>query len=148
MLLMISYFEGMHNNIQDTLSSLVGEDERFGNLVIDNATLRVNKNGELYSTKAINHLKYNLKEDFADTIAGKLFGIRNYVDNAKAPDFFYFGKGSYDSILSNLTESENGLLNYDMFKLGDKVFKYKDGELNQVAEMIYILLLDDMVLII
>ena len=84
-------FEGTHDNLLDTLHGLVNEDNRFGNLVIDNATLRVNKNGELYSTKGFNDFKYNLKEEAADTIMGILFSVRSFVANQEAPDFFYFG---------------------------------------------------------
>jgi hypothetical protein len=127
-------FEGSHNNIYDTLKSLVDEDERFGNLVVDNATLRIDKKGELYSNKGLNDLKYNAKEEIADTLMGKLFGVRNFVDNAKAPDFFYFGKGSYDSILGKLTGSDDGILGFDFFKLGDKIYKYDEGNFTHLEK--------------
>jgi hypothetical protein len=125
-------FEGTHNDIIDTLNNLVQEDARFNNLVIDNATLRVDKEGKLYSTKKFNDFKYNVKEEFADTIMGKLFSARSIVDNQKAPDFFYFAQGSYDSILGKLTGSESGILKNDFFKLGDNVYKYDNNELTKV----------------
>lgn len=119
-------YEGTHDNIYDTLHALVREDNRFANLVLDNATLRVDKSGQLYSTKGWNDLKYNLKEEAADTIMGKLFSVRSFVDTQKAPDFFYFANGSYDSILGKMTGSESGLLGFDHFKIGNNIYQYNN----------------------
>ena len=127
-------FEGSHDNIVDTLHALVQHDNKFNDMVIDNATLRVNKAGELYSTKAINDLSYKAKEEFADTIPGKLFSARSFIDNKKAPDFFYLPQGSFDSILGDLTGSKSGMLGFDHFKIGNKIFQYNAGDLVHVKE--------------
>ena len=120
--------------IVDLLESLVREDSRFNNLIIDNKTLRINKNNELYSTKNIYDLSNQVKEDFADTIPGKLFFSRSFLDNKKAPDFFYLPQGSYDPIIAKLEGSSTGLLKHDSFKIGDKFYKTVDGKLQHIKD--------------
>ena len=121
---------GENGSIIDFLKDIVKEDKDFENLVIDNATLRVNRNGEVYSTKALNDLIYNTKEGYSDTILGKLFFGRSFTDMDKAPDFFYLAKGSFDPILADLDNSKSGILNNNFFKLGNNFYKLnKDNEL-------------------
>lgn len=129
------------NNIIDFLQGLVNEDERFNDLVINNKSLRINKNGELYSTKKLNDISDNLKEGFADTIPGKLFFSRSFLDIKKAPDFFYFSQGSYDSVLAKMEGSNSGLLIHDTFKLGDKYYKYTNKSLQHIkdADNLYVM---------
>lgn len=115
-------------NIIDTLKNLRKENEQIGGLVIDPKTLRIH-NGELYSSKGLHDMKRAVEEDFADTIPGKIFGVRGFVDEAKAPNFNYFAKGSYDATLAKAMGSEDGILKDDMFYISGKFYKHKDGEL-------------------
>ena len=110
-------------NIIDYLKELTEADSDFGNLVIDNATLRVNKNNELYSIKDLNDIINQTKEGYSDTILGKLFFGRSFTDIEKAPDFFYLPKGTYDPILAKLNGAESGILNDNFFKLGNSFYK-------------------------
>lgn len=125
----------------DTLSNLVASDERYGSLRVDSKTLRMDKNNEIYSLLSMNNATDLAKEEVADTIVGKLFGMRSALLNKQAPDFYYFGQGTYDKILGSLTGSKSGLLEYDHFKIGSKTFQYKDGLLSHLenADDIYLM---------
>lgn len=98
--------------------------------VIDNMTfsddIRMFK-GELYSGKGFEDSIDFMKEDLADTIPGKLFGARSFLDKKKAPSFFYFGKSSYDANLAALTGSKDGLLNDDFMYIMGKTYKIGSG---------------------
>ena len=129
-------FEGFNKSINGedpldiikTLKSIRAENEELGNLVIDPKTLRVHK-GELYSSKGFNDFTNVIKEEISDTIPGKIFSLRSFVDKAKAPDFNYFAKGSYDATLAKAMGSEDGILKDDMFFIAGKFYKHKEGEL-------------------
>lgn len=111
-----------------------GSDERFLGLKIDESQLRIDKDNQFYSMADLKRATDVLKEELADTIPGKLFGARSMVENQKAPDFFYIGQGTYDKILGSLTGSNSGILEYDHFKIGDKMFQYKNGSLDHLVE--------------
>lgn len=123
-----------NTTIIDYLDNLVKEDSSFNDLVIDNKTLRIDKDGKLYSTKSLNDLKEFVKEETADTIPGKLVYARSFTDIKKAPDFFYLPKGSYDAVLSDLTGSKNGLLSHESFRLGNRFYQYMDGQLVPIKD--------------
>lgn len=128
-------FEGAGSqDIIDILKELKEENEDFGKLVVDNATLRVDGNNELYSTHGLKRVKDVLFDEVADTVPGKLFGLRNLVEQKRAPDFMYFGQGSYDSLLSSLSGSKSGFLKYDHFRIGNKTFQYADGTFKHLKE--------------
>lgn len=114
---------GENENVFNFLQNIVNADSDFGNLVIDNATLRVNKNNEVYSTKELHDFIYNIKESYSDTLMGKLFFGRSFTDIDKAPDFYYIAKGSYDPIIAKLDEADNNIVRNDFFKLGNKFYK-------------------------
>lgn len=120
--------------IETMFHDLISEDESYGNLIVDSKSLRVDKNNELYSKKAINDITNTLKEESADTIFGKLFGVRSHLLNKQAPDFQYFGQGNFDAVIGGITNSETGLLKYDHFILGKKLYQYKDGLLNHLED--------------
>ena len=125
---------GENMDMLDVLKELKRQDSDFGKLVLDNATLRVNADGELYSTKGIRDLTYKMKEEVADTIPGKLFFARSFVDLDKAPDFVYLPKGSYDPIIAKLTGSKSGVLTKDTFRMGDRFFQLDKDTLTHISE--------------
>lgn len=122
--------------IYDLLKNLVSEDKRFEDLYIDKFTLRVDKNGGLYSSKALNDLKDSIEKELSSTIFGKLFGLQSHILDKSAPDFYYIGQGTYDKVLAELTgdELEKGILKHDYFKLGDNIYKYEDSVLSKIDE--------------
>lgn len=87
--------------------------------------LRVFK-GEIYSGKSFEDSMSYMKEDLADTIPGKLFGARSFLDKKKAPGVHFFGKSSYDANLAALTGSEDGLINDDHFYIMGKMYKVNE----------------------
>ena len=120
--------------INNRFSELVEKDSRYGNLKVDSKTLRMDENNEIYSLLSMNKATDELKEEVADTIAGKLFGMRSALINKQSPDFYYLGQGTYDKVLASLTGSESGLLEHDHFKIMDKLFQYKDGMLSHLED--------------
>ena len=116
--------------IYELLNKHALADERIGTLKLDNKSLRINKDDEIYSLKAISDTKKVLSEELADTIPGKLFGMRSMLINKEAPDFYHFGLGTFDKTLGSLTGQESGILEYDHFKIGKQIFQYKDGLLS------------------
>lgn len=125
---------GENSSIYDLLKDLTDEDARFNDLIIDKTTLRVDKNEKIYSSKPISDLKYKINEELADTIPGKLFYMRSFVDIKKSPDFFYLPQGSYDPIIGKLTGSETGLLKQDFFKIGNKFFGLNNNSLEHIKD--------------
>lgn len=122
------------DEIADIFEKLVSEDEAFGRLKVDSSSLRMDKENEIYSLLSINKAKDLVKEEVADTIPGKLFGMRSMLINKEAPDISYFGRGQYDSTLASLTGSKSGILEYDHFRIGEKTFQYKEGMLKHLEE--------------
>ena len=122
------------NDIIDTLRNLVNENEEFGELIVDKATLKVH-NGEVYSSKALNDATTAFKEGMADTIPGKLFSARAFIDKAKAPDFAYIAKGSYDPNLAKTMGSKSGIVEDNFFYIGDKFYKFNNAELTHVEKL-------------
>lgn len=128
------------DEVTDLYDFLVNSKEKLGfgdefyNLKLDNKNLRVDANEQFYSLKDLNKVKNTLMEEVADTIPGKLAGMRAHIGNSQAPDFFYIGQGTYDKVLGSLTGEQSGLLKYDHFKIGDRFFQYKNGTLNHLKE--------------
>lgn len=122
------------NDLIDTLRNLVDENEEFGKLVVDNATLKMH-NGELYSTKAMQDAKDAFKDEIADTVPGKLFSMRAFIDKGKAPDFTYLAKGSYDPNLAKAMGSESGVLEDNFFYIGNKFYKFENNDLRHVEKL-------------
>lgn len=116
------------------LSKYRSENNEFGELIIDNKTLRMDKHNEIYSMLSMNKVKTAIEEEVADTIPGKLFGMRSALINRQAEDFTYLGQGTYDKVLASLTNEESGILKYDHFKIGSKTFQYKDQQLRYLEE--------------
>lgn len=128
------------DDVTDLYNSLINAKEKLGfgdefyDLKIDSKTLRMDAENQFYSLKDLNRVKNVLKEEVADTIPGKLAGMRAHIGNSQAPDFFYIGQGTYDKVLANLTGEESGILKYDHFKIGDRFFQYKNGTLSHLKE--------------
>lgn len=121
--------------VVESLKTLVEEDDSFTKLVLDSASIRVDKaTDEVFSMSPLKKARDAIKDDFADTLFGKLFGVRSQILNDQAPDFYYFGKNTYDKVLGSIEGSENGLLKNNYFKVGNKVFQYKDSSLLHVKE--------------
>lgn len=124
-------------NLYDNLINAkekLGFGDEFYNLKIDSKTLRMDANNQFYSLKDLNTVKDVLMEEIADTIPGKLTGMRAHIGNSHAPDFFYIGQGTYDKVLADLTGEKTGLLKQDHFKIGDKFFQYNNGTLEHLKE--------------
>lgn len=89
--------------------------------IVVSKDLRVLK-GELYSSRDLNDTVTGFKESFADTIPGKLFGVRSFLDKGKAPGFFYMPKGSYDANIGKIMGNAEGILEKDFFFMGGSVY--------------------------
>lgn len=123
----------LYNSLIDAKEKL-GFGDEFYDLQIDSKTLRMDAKNQFYSLKDLKKVKDTLMEEVADTIPGKLAGMRAHIGNSQAPDFFYIGQGTYDKILASLTGEDTGILKYDHFKIGDKFFQYSNGTLNHLKE--------------
>lgn len=121
--------------ITQILSELVESDERFGTLKVDAKSLRISPQNEMYSLKSVNDIANLFAEEVADTIPGKLFGVRSHLSNKNVPDFHYFGQGTFDSVLAAHTGSKTGLLKNDHFMIGSNVFEYSDGKLTKLEDV-------------
>lgn len=110
---------------EDVLSfmeSTLEKDADFGKLVVDPKTFRMTADDQFYSLSDLREVSNKAFEGFAETIPGKLFGARNFIAEANAPNFQYFGKGTYDPILAKL-QGGTDLLKDEMLYIGDKFYK-------------------------
>lgn len=117
------------NEANDLIDSIISFKNRNKDADIDNMIvskeLRI-FNGKLYSGKSFEESMDSFKEGFADTIPGKLFGVRSFLDKGKAPGIHLFEKGTFDANLAALTGSSSDLIesNYmyvmgNMYKIGN-----------------------------
>lgn len=125
---------GNEKNVMTILKELrdIHAEKGFGNLVVDREALRVNKEGEIFSLKDLKDTQQAVKEEFADTIIGKLFATRSMIEREKSPFFFHLTKGSFDPIMASVENSKSFLLKDDYFKIGSKFFKVTNDGLEHV----------------
>lgn len=109
----------------------MAQDTEFGN----GLRVAVNKDGSkhFYSTETIDTLRSKAVDEFADSVLGNLFKVRDIVQTAKAPYVAGFRAGTI-SMLSNFeTGNETNRLENAYYSIGGKVHLIKDsGELERV----------------
>ena len=114
-------------DVLNFMESYLEKDADFGKLVVDPKTFRMTADNQFYSIEDLRVAKEKISEEIAETIPGKLFGARNFIVEESAPDFLYFGKGSYDPGLAKLQGGKD-LLKEEMLYIGDKFYKIgKEG---------------------
>jgi len=125
-------------NAMDVLAKLVEKDARYGDIFVDPYALRINEAGELYSFVEAASLKNRFLEEFAQTLPGKLFKTRDYLEIKKAPIYRYIGPGSADPILAKLAEGHDSvLLNNPYVRILDKTYRInlKDNTLEYLSDL-------------
>lgn len=122
--------QGVNNeDVMELIKKSLEENPELGNLTIDEKTFRIDKNGQFYSLQDLRKTAYKAADAFSETIPGKLFGVKNFVEEKNAPNFFYMAKGSYDPVMANLQGGKD-LLKKEVFYIGDKFFNLDNGKLN------------------
>lgn len=115
-------------DVMELIEKSLKEDPSLGELAIDPKTFRIDNKGQFYSLQDIRKTGHNMADAFSDTIPGKLFGVKNFVEENNAPNFFYMAKGSFDPVLANLQGGKD-LLNKDMIYLGNKFYTFEEDGL-------------------
>lgn len=120
-------FDAEMNSFLNEVKGMLDKNPEFGDLAVDPKRYRMDAKDQFYSIEDLRKIEDKTKEAFADTIGGKLFGVRNFVAEAKAPTINYMPKGTYDPGLAKLLGTKD-LLNENMISIGDKFYKVtKDG---------------------
>lgn len=117
----------------DYIGKKLEQDPSIGNLVVDSKAFRMDSNNQFYSIEDIRKTRENMSDAFSETIAGKLFGTKNFIEESNSPNMFFFSKGSYDPGLAKLQGGEN-LLKEEMLSIGDKFYKLGDDGLEHFKE--------------
>lgn len=121
----------------DMLARLVEQNADYGNLFVDKTSLRVNSQGSVYSFAEAAGMKDKFLNEFAQTLPGKLFKTRDYIEIKKAPIFNYLGPGEADSILASAAEGNNStVVNNRYARILGKTFKIlDDNNLEHIQEL-------------
>lgn len=128
------------------LQGLVDKNADFGEVVLDENMLKKAEINELatergvfeiYSLSNINKTKDAVLNETADTIFGKLFNMRSFIDSNQAPSAIMFDAGTFDKkIASALDSGESGIISRNVFKLGDKFYEATDaGEMKHLEAL-------------
>ena len=128
------------------LQGLVDKNSEFGEVVLDENMIKkaeidqlATEQGifEIYSLSNIRKTKDAVLNEAADTIFGKLFNARSFIDAGQAPSTIMFDAGSFDKkIASALGSGESGILSDNVFKLGNKFYKAeKTGDLSHLDSL-------------
>ena len=112
----------------------VEAEQRFLKLNPDSVNLRVDGDGNLYSTAPINEFKQKLLNIGADTLPGKILRLRSFEQKSKTPNFLFIQKGSFDPYLAaNFNTSDNNkVLDNSYYQLGNKIYKSNKNDIQEI----------------
>lgn len=115
------------------LGKMIEEDPSIGDLVVDSKSYRMDANNQFYSLDDLRETVIKAEEGFSETIAGKLFATKNFIEGRQAPDTFYFAAGTFDPGLAKILGGKD-LLNENLTFIGGKFYKMKESGLEHIAE--------------
>lgn len=121
--------EAFLNELKDRLE----KDPSIGDLVVDSKTYRMDANNQFYSLEDLRKAAEKAEENFSETIAGKLFATRNFIEKRNAPDILHFSAGTFDPGLAKL-QGGTDLLNEGLTYIGGKFYKQTEKGLEHFAE--------------
>lgn len=115
------------------LGSMLEKDPSIGDLVVDPKTYRMDANNQFYSLEDLRNTARKAQEGFSETIAGKLFATRNFIEGKKAPDIFHFAEGTFDPGLAKVLGAKD-LLPEDITYIGGKYYRMRESGLEHIKE--------------
>ena len=123
--------DGTPTNMIDLMKQEIAKDSNFGDLSTDRS-LRVGKNGSIYSTSTLDKITDSVANNYNDTIMGKISGARGRYIAKQVPVTNFFKAGTNDLVLSgtenkNLVHTENNYL-----RILNKTYQVTDGGLKYV----------------
>lgn len=129
---MLKEVDELRQNIREKQG--VEAEQRFLRLNPDKVNLRVDGDGNLYSTAPINEFKQTLLNVGANTLPGKILRLRSFEQKSKTPNFLFMQKGSFDPYLAaNLNTSDNNkTLDASYYQLGNKIYKSTNNDIQEV----------------
>lgn len=117
----------------DRLGRMLEKDPSIGDLVVDPKTYRMDANNQFYSLEDLRETARKAEEGFSETIAGKLFATKNFIEGRKAPDIFHFSAGTFDPGLAKVLGAKD-LLPEDVTYIGGKYYRMKESGLEHIVE--------------
>lgn len=123
----------VNKDIIDLLEGYVNDNPEFGDLIVD-STIKMSKDGNLYSTSIANKTFKNVADEFANTLPGKLTKTRDILMAKDAPSFYHFKKGSRNPILAGKVGEEGSVLKDNFFFINSKIYKLDNDNNIQLLE--------------
>lgn len=121
------------NDFVEKLGKMIEKDPSIGDLVVDGKSYRMDANNQFYSLDDLRQTARKAELSFSETIPGKLFATKNFIESRQAPDIFHFAEGTFDPGLAKIMGGKD-LLKEQVTAIGGKFYKIKETGLEHVAE--------------
>ena len=115
-------FDDDMDNFLDYLGKKLKDNPEIGELEVDPKKFRMTADNQFYSLEDLRKIQYKAIDAFSETIPGKLFGVKNFVEETNKPNFFFMAKGTFDPGMAALQGGKD-LLEKDMVYIGDKFYE-------------------------
>lgn len=115
-------------DVLDMIERDMQNNPAMGNLLAGDA-YRVNAQGELLGFEGLADVKKKVADNFANTLPGKLFKMRDILGVKNAPNIAYFGIGKADPMLVALAEGRDSTLTSNSYvRILNKAYRInRDG---------------------
>lgn len=120
-------------NFLGYLEKKLKDTPEIAELEVDPKKFRMTADNQFYSLEDLRKTQHNMVDAFSETIPGKLFGVKNFVEETNAPSLFYMGKGTYDPGLAAIQGGKD-LLKKDTIFIGDKFYEITENGLKHIEQ--------------